>query len=398
MNGIIQVMGNYNQIDANHPLGIHLGDNKGDGPSFNLIEDNICQWIELSRSPNNIILNNHVSSGFSYGIEVSRSDGNLICKNQVSGQSYAYRVKFYRSSNNIVQANTMSFSSVDSLELYLAYNNLFTRNNIVGRAQVTDGTSISIWSDMNLGNYWGDYLTKYPNATEIDSTGVGNIPYVINDNNTDAYPLMAQYDISTAVIQLPTWTNISLPALLPTPTFPPLPPPTPSPSPTPTPSATLATVKATVNNGSTVDLAISGNITSIQMFNVTISTNQFAATLSFTVTGESGATGFGNITIPKSAVPFGSTPILYIDNQAASDQGYTQNAENYYVWYTTNFSTHEISIAFNTVQFPSSTIKPTSLAEPFSTTIVAATSTIAVAVVVAGLLVYRKKSRKRQAD
>ncbi len=27
-------------------------------------------------------------------------------------------------------------------------------------------------------NYWSDYFAKYPNATEIDSLGVGDTPYV----------------------------------------------------------------------------------------------------------------------------------------------------------------------------------------------------------------------------
>ena len=85
------------------------------------------------------------------------------------------------------------------------------------------------------------------------------------------------------------------------------------------------------------------------MSNVTISTNlSNTTTVSFTVTGESGTTGFGNITIPKSAVPYGSTPTVYIDNQTAQTQGYTQDANNYYVWYTTQFSTHQISIVFTT--------------------------------------------------
>ena len=106
-----------------------------------------------------------------------------------------------------------------------------------------------------------------------------------------------------------------------------------SPSPTPSP----ATVPATTSNGATVDLAISGNITSSQMSNATIATNQSAntTTVSFTVTGESGTTGFGNITIPISAVPYGTTPTIYIDGQPAQTQGYTQDSNNYYVWYTT---------------------------------------------------------------
>ena len=71
--------------------------------------------------------------------------------------------------------------------------------------------------------------------------------------------------------------------------------------------------------GSTVDLAINGNITSSQISNVTISTNQSAATtiVSFTVTGQNGNTGFSNITIPINAVPYGTTPTIYVDGQPA---------------------------------------------------------------------------------
>jgi hypothetical protein len=82
--------------------------------------------------------------------------------------------------------------------------------------------------------------------------------------------------------------------------------------------------------------------------NVTIATNQSATstTVSFTVTGESGTTGFSNVTIPKTAVPYATAPTIYIDNQPAQDQGYTQDANNYYTWYTTHFSTHQVAIQF----------------------------------------------------
>jgi hypothetical protein len=58
------------------------------------------------------------------------------------------------------------------------------------------------------------------------------------------------------------------------------------------------------------------------------------------------------MTIPKSAVAQGTTPKIYIDNQLAANQGYTQDTNNYYVWYTTQFSTHQISIVFNTSPIP----------------------------------------------
>jgi hypothetical protein len=58
------------------------------------------------------------------------------------------------------------------------------------------------------------------------------------------------------------------------------------------------------------------------------------------------------MTIPKSAVAQGTTPKIYIDNQLAANQGYAQNANNYYAWYTTQFSTHQISIVFSTSPIP----------------------------------------------
>jgi hypothetical protein len=68
--------------------------------------------------------------------------------------------------------------------------------------------------------------------------------------------------------------------------------------------------------------------------------------VSFTVTGESGTTGYSIITIPKTAIPYGTTPVVFIDDQQATNQGYTQDAENFYVWYTTQFSTHQVTIQF----------------------------------------------------
>jgi hypothetical protein len=118
---------------------------------------------------------------------------------------------------------------------------------------------------------------------------------------------------------------------------------------TPTPAPTMSAVNATTQTGSNIQLAISGNITCAQMSNITLATNPKAAetTVSFAVTGQSGSTGFGNITVLKSAVPIGATPTIYIDNQKAANQNYAQDANNYYVWYTVHFSAHEIAIVFS---------------------------------------------------
>jgi hypothetical protein len=128
--------------------------------------------------------------------------------------------------------------------------------------------------------------------------------------------------------------------------------PTSSPSstatPSPTPSPTVITVTGMTDSGATVYIAISENITNFQVSNVTIASNQSAITtiVSFTVSGDSGNVGFSNITIPKTAILYGTSPVIFIDGHQATNQGYKQDANNFYVWYTTQFSTHQVKIQF----------------------------------------------------
>ena len=114
---------------------------------------------------------------------------------------------------------------------------------------------------------------------------------------------------------------------------------------TPTPK----TIPALADDGTTVTLTLNGNITAQQITNAAISSNKSTGTnaVSFNVTGTSGDTGLCKVTIPKSLVSDGSTPIVQIDNQTAPNQSWTQDADNYYVWYTTHFSTHTVTIAFD---------------------------------------------------
>jgi len=73
------------------------------------------------------------------------------------------------------------------------------------------------WDNGTVGNYWSDYLTRYPNASEIDSTGIGNTPYVIDKNNIDHYPLLRAIPIplaspSASIAPTPTATIPEFPS------------------------------------------------------------------------------------------------------------------------------------------------------------------------------------------
>jgi hypothetical protein len=91
-----------------------------------------------------------------------------------------------------------------------AYNTI-TENNLTGGVNVF--LSVNETIDRN---YWSDYLTKYPNATEIDNSGVCDTPYVFstaqNGSETvyyqDNHPLMNP--VSIVVPEFPSWTVLPL--------------------------------------------------------------------------------------------------------------------------------------------------------------------------------------------
>jgi parallel beta-helix repeat protein len=83
--------------------------------------------------------------------------------------------------------------------LYYSSDNIILHNNFLNNTQQTGvSNSANTWDDgyPSGGNYWSDYLTKYPNATEVGSSGIWNTPYVTDADNTDHYPLTNQTIIS----------------------------------------------------------------------------------------------------------------------------------------------------------------------------------------------------------
>ena len=121
----------------------------------------------------------------------------------------------------------------------------------------------------------------------------------------------------------------------------------------------------------TTTLHITGNITAEQFKNFTVTphANNGTITFSFNLTGLSGTDGFANVTLPKSSIVIGQLPSVYVDNQLVQNQGYTQDAANYYVWFSVHFSSHVMRIEFTppVVPTPPPTPTPTPTAKPTNT-------------------------------
>ena len=51
--------------------------------------------------------------------------------------------------------------------------------------------SINLWNREELvGNYWSDFVERYPTAREQDGSGIWNTPYSLDAYNQDTAPLI----------------------------------------------------------------------------------------------------------------------------------------------------------------------------------------------------------------
>ena len=119
---------------------------------------------------------------------------------------------------------------------------------------------------------------------------------------------------------------------------------------------------------------VSGNISATQFSEmIVIADPQNIVTLvTLSVTGPSGTSGTSTITIPKSAIPYGTFAIFSIDGVSDENIMWTNDDNAYYITFSTHFSTHEITIEFNEkhttpTPTPTPTATPTSTESPTTT-------------------------------
>jgi hypothetical protein len=108
------------------------------------------------------------------------------------------------STNNLFARNNLTISGSSLIE---SSNNAFCENVITCKSSAKNIGTYNHWDNGSVGNYWADYGERYKQAVEVGSTGIGSIPYYINQNNTDFYPIMRGVD----GLSFPHQDNTSLP-------------------------------------------------------------------------------------------------------------------------------------------------------------------------------------------
>jgi len=173
------------------------------------------QGLLLAYTQNSTIINVTTSDNHQ-GITLIESTDNVIVKSRTSGNTVG--IFLWRSDNNKITETTL-LNNEYGIRLWHSDNNILYHNNFIENLiQVNDTIrewlypwqyyyhySKNNWDNdyPSGGNYWSDYTNEDfyngPYQNETGSDGIGDVPYFIDENNVDHYPLMNPYTIAPPV-------------------------------------------------------------------------------------------------------------------------------------------------------------------------------------------------------
>jgi parallel beta-helix repeat protein len=181
--------------------GVYL-DNSSNCTVSEITAENIgTAGILLGKSHGNIVTENQIDTN-SMGIQLELSSENELFRNNIT--SYGFDsisdypgIMLMNSPKNSIQGNNIigKFTAVSlithTIYPYNTSSNKLFLNNFVNNSNPVyfqDTPFVNSWDNGVEGNYWSSY-----NGTDADKDGVGDVPYVLNENNVDHFPLMCPF-------------------------------------------------------------------------------------------------------------------------------------------------------------------------------------------------------------
>jgi nitrous oxidase accessory protein NosD len=192
-------------------------------------------------------------------VMISGSINNVFSNNAVSDNSLGVIFSGYLY-GNLFSGNTFSGNLVDVFLSADSGRNIFYHNNFLDENPIQVSVpSTNVWSINGEGNYWAYYDFAGPSTS-----GIGDEPYYIDQNNQDNYPLMgafSNYDI--------TYNNEEFEVTI-------------------------------ISNSTVTD------------FTFEVGSETGYKIVSFSAVGETGTLGFCRMTIPKSLMEY---PLIVLDRE-----------------------------------------------------------------------------------
>jgi parallel beta-helix repeat protein len=190
-----------NNVTASMSAGIGLMLSDYNEVSYNTVTNTSGSAIWLEDTSGNRVIGNSVANttqGYgtqefnAAGILVDDSPWSTLTDNNLVHNVYGIVLGAQASSFNLIVRNNIMMSQI-GLVLFEGTSNTIYHNNFT---QSEFRHVATYWGTKNTldnrypsgGNYWSDY-----NGTDENRDGIGDSPYVIDENNRDNYPLMKPY-------------------------------------------------------------------------------------------------------------------------------------------------------------------------------------------------------------
>jgi parallel beta-helix repeat protein len=133
---------------------------------------------------------------FAYGIAA-------VCNNTIIGNYIANcdaGIWIIGGSNNTIKNNTL-VNNTNPISISYSSGG----GHVIAENSIINGTTIIVWMAPQPTvdrNYWSDY-----NGTDSDGDGIGDTPYILNENNQDNHPLMEPVPV---IPEFPSWIVLLL--------------------------------------------------------------------------------------------------------------------------------------------------------------------------------------------
>ncbi|MEM3458409.1 MAG: NosD domain-containing protein [Candidatus Bathyarchaeia archaeon] len=196
-----------NTISGNNITNNNVGVRLCYSSNYNLIFGNnitnnsdVGLLLQISENYNQIFYNEINENR--WGIWLWYSSFNNIWGNNITANARGI-ILFHYSSNNALYMNHIEDNVQYGLSISsdCASNTIYHNNFVNNTCQMYSG-AVNRWDDgyPSGGNYWSNYngvdLYSGPYQNETGSDGIGDEPYVIDENNQDRYPLMNPITLS----------------------------------------------------------------------------------------------------------------------------------------------------------------------------------------------------------